>query len=84
MENAFYLSLFQQAVDKLDKRLLNQKQLQVETGIWLNSVVLRLDKQHWANNPGAKPQTGPAIFFSIWIDNSNIKEDKLFYNIHAL
>ena len=63
MDTNLYLSLFQQAVDKLDKRLLNQKQLQVETGVWLNSVVLRLHKQHWANNPDAKPQTGPAIFF---------------------
>jgi len=84
MDTTSYLSLFQQAVDKLDKTLLNQKQLQVETGIWLDAVVLRLDKQHWANNPGAKPQTGPAIFFSIWISNTDIKEHKLYYNIHAL
>jgi hypothetical protein len=84
MDTTFYLSLFQQAADKLDKRLLNQKQMQVETGVWLDSVVLRLDKQHWANNPGAKPQTGPAIFFSIWISDADIKEHKLFYNIHAL
>ena len=84
MDTTFYLSLFQQVVDKLDKRLLNQKQLQVETGVWLDSVVLRLHKQHWANNPYAKPQTGPAIFFSIWINNADIKEHKLFYNTHAL
>jgi len=63
---------------------MNQKQLQVETGVWLDSVVLRLYKQHWANNPGGKPQTGPAIFFSIWIGIADIKEHKLFYNIHAL
>src|ERR1700761_569783 len=84
MDTAFYLSLFQQAVDKLDKRLLNQKQLQVDAGVWLDSVVLRLHKQHWANNPDARPQTGAAIFFSIWINNADIKEPKLFYNIHAL
>ncbi|MES2109707.1 MAG: hypothetical protein V4577_13200 [Bacteroidota bacterium] len=84
MDTAFYLSLFQAAVDKLDKKLLNQKQLQVETGVWLDSVVLRLQKQHWANNPEARPQTGPGIFFSIWIGNADIKAQKLFYNIHAL
>jgi len=83
MDTSFYLSLFQQAADELDKKLLNQKQLQVETWVWLDSVVLRLYKQHWANNPDAKPQTGPAIFFSIWINNAD-KEHKLFYNIHAL
>lgn len=84
MDTTFYLSLFQQAVDKLDKKLLNQKQLQVETGVWLDSVVLRLQKRHWANNPDTKPQTGSAIFFSIWIGIADIKEHKLFYNIHAL
>jgi len=84
MDTTFYLSLFQQAIDKLDKSLLNQKQLQVETGVWLDAVILRIQKQHWANNPDAKPQTGPAIFFSIWIGIADIKEHKLFYNIHAL
>ncbi|AYL96398.1 hypothetical protein [Mucilaginibacter celer] len=84
MDSTFYLSLFRQAVDELDPKLLHQKQLQVETGVWLNAVVLRLHKQHWANNPDAKPQTGPAIFFSIWISNAGIEEHKLFYNIHAL
>jgi len=84
MNTTFYLSLFQQAADKLDKRILNQKQLQVDTGVWLDSVVLRIHKQHWANNPDAKPQTGSAIFFSIWIGIADIKEHKLFYNIHAL
>ena len=84
MDTTFYLSLFRQVVDKLDKRLLDQKQLQVEPGVWLDSVVLRLYKQHWANNPDAKPQTGPAIFFSIWIGIAGVKEHKLFYNIHAL
>ena len=50
----------------------------------MNSVVLKIHKQHWANNPGAKPQPGPAIFFSIWIGNDDIKNHQLFYNIHAL
>ena len=44
----FYLSIFQQAADRLDKRLLHQKQLQVETGVWLDSVILKLHKRHWA------------------------------------
>jgi len=84
MDNIFYLSLFQQVVDKLDKKILNQKQLRTETGVWLDSVVLRFYKQHWANNPNAKPQVGPAIFFSIWVGNADVKEPKVFYNIHAL
>ena len=84
MDTVFYLPIFQQAADQLDKKLMYQKQVQVATGVWYDAVVLRLYKQHWANNPEAKPQTSPAIFFSIWMGNADIKEKKLFFNIHAL
>ena len=84
MDTNVYLPLFQQAVDQLDRTQLNQKQLQAETGIWLDTVILRIQKQHWANNPDEKPQTGSAIFFSIWINDDDTREPKLFYNIHAL
>ena len=84
MDTNLYLPLFQQAVDQLDKTKLNHKQLQAETGVWLDTVILRIQKQHWANNPGEKPQTGSAIFFSIWIDDGDSSDPKLFYNIYAL
>jgi hypothetical protein len=56
----------------------------VQTGTWLESVVLKLHKKHWANMPFETPQSGSAIFFSIWMNDKTLKEDKLFYNIHAL
>jgi hypothetical protein len=84
MDEKFYLTQFQQAAAKLDKELLHKKNLEVETGVWLDSVVLKLHKRHWANNPDAKPQTGAGIFFSVWLGNDDLKSNKLCYNIHAL
>lgn len=80
----YYLDTFNKAASRLDKQLFHQKQMDVETGIWLNSVVLRLQKKHWANDPAEKPHTGAAIFMSIWLNDQAVKENKLLYNIHAL
>ena len=84
MDRDYYLDKFSKAASRLDKKLLRQKEMDVETGIWLNSVVLRLQKKHWANNPAEKPHTGAAIFMSIWLNDQALKENKLLYNIHAL
>lgn len=79
-----YLADFKEAAAKLDKTQLASRGLNVETGIWLKSVVLRLQKNSWANKPFEQPQTGPGIFFSIWLSEPAVKENKILYNIHAL
>ncbi len=86
MEIAPYLSEFEKAAEKvgLDATLLAQKGLDVEVGLWLNSVVLRMHKKTWANKPFERPQSDTAIFFSIWVNVKDVKADRLFYNIHAL
>ena len=85
MDNAFYLAKFKNAADKLDKKLLTQRQ--IESAVVLygeDCVVLKLFKKSWAN-PSQDPLTAESrIFFSIWISDSSIKEQKLLYNIHAL
>jgi hypothetical protein len=84
MELDFYLEKFKKAVDKLDKELLIEKELETETGIWLNSVVLRMQKKYWANLPFERPQSGPSIFFSIWLNEKTLTKNKILYNVHAL
>jgi hypothetical protein len=84
MDTLQYLDKFKKAVDKVDKKLLAKKQLEIDTGIWLDSVVLRLQKKHWANNPSEKPHSGSAIFFSVWLTDQSIKDNRILYNIHAL
>lgn len=84
MNFEFYLDNFEKAAKSLDKKLLEKKDIQIQTGIWLDSVVLRLQKRHWANKPDEKPHTGSAIFMGIWVDKEAAANQKLFYNIHAL
>jgi hypothetical protein len=79
-----YLQEFEKASKSIDKKLLVKNEIELQTGIWLNSVVLRLQKRRWANNPDEKPHSGSAIFMGIWQDEEAMANNKLNYNIHAL
>ena len=85
MDTLFYFEKFQKASDKIDKKLLAKKQVQNKVVLFgKDCVVLKLYKSSWAN-PFQDPVTSESrIFFSVWISNSSLKEEKLFYNIHAL
>ncbi len=85
MDTSFYLEKFQNAADKLDKRLLIKKQ--VENAVVVHGkdcVVLKLFKRSWTNQFQDPMISESRIFFSVWISGSSIKEQKLLYNIHAL
>lgn len=84
MDYKYYLDIFQKAADNLDKIKLQEKQIEVAVGEVLNSVFLKLYKKSWAN-PSQNPITADTrIFFSIWVNNSTLDKQTLFYNIHAL
>ena len=84
MDTAFYLEIFRNAADKIDQSVMNRKQLEVATGLYGDSVFLKLYKLSWAS-PSPDPLTAKSrIFFSIWMNDSAIAEQKLLYNIHAL
>lgn len=84
MHLEIYLTQFQLAADKLNKILLHKKQLEVAVGIYSDSVFLKLYKKSWAS-PAQDPVTAESrIFFSVWVNDEIIKEQKLYYNIHAL
>ena len=84
MHESYYLEIFQKAAHQLDKKSLNKKQLEIATGTVLESVCLKLYKLSWANKT-SNPLTSPSrIFFSVWVSDKSIKENKLLYNIHAL
>lgn len=84
MSIEIYLNKFENAVKAFDKKKLEKSGLEIQTGIWLNSVVIRLQKKHWANNPDEKPHSGSAIFMGIWIDQEAFSKKILKHNIHAL
>ncbi len=79
-----YLDKFQKAADRLDKGLLGKKQIEVAVGIYRDSVFLKLYKKSWTNQFQDPLLSESRIFFSIWINDSTIEEQKIFYNIHAL
>jgi hypothetical protein len=84
MDATYYLALFQKAADRLDKKVLHKKQVEVAVGNYYESIFLKLYKTSWAN-PSKDPLTVESrIFFSVWISDLGIKEKKIFYNIHAL
>lgn len=83
IETEYYLDKFQKSLDKLDKKgAFSQKELEGKVGIWLDSVVLKIQKKSWINT-SAKP-FGEGIFFSAWLNDESIGKGKLYYNIHAL
>jgi hypothetical protein len=84
MDSIYYLNKFQQAADQIDKKILNKKQIEVEVGIWLDSVALKLQKKTWTNKSQEILHSEASIFFSVWLNDATIKESKILYNIHAL
>jgi hypothetical protein len=79
-----YLSTFQKSADKLDKKLLQKKQIEVAVGEILDSVFLKLYKKSWTSSGQYPVKAESRIFFSIWVNDSILQERKIFYNIHAL
>jgi hypothetical protein len=83
MEKASYLEYFQQMAKALKSELLTH-QLEVAAVTYGDCVVLKLYRASWAN-PLQDPLTAETrIFFSVWTKAQLLKEQKLFYNIHAL
>src|SRR5476651_721849 len=74
--------IFQSALDHIDQTPFVQSNLELKVGVWLNSVVLKIQKPVW-RNPDAKPFKS-GIFFSIWVNEPIISTSKIYYNIHAL
>ncbi len=84
MQYQQYLKSFQLAAGKLNPALLRQKQIKLATGEVLESVFLKLYKLHWANAATDPLNARSRIFFSTWVNDASIAEQKLMYNIHAL
>ena len=79
-----YLNKFQKVADQLDKKLLDKKQIEVAVGVVFNSAFLKMYKRSWANQNEDLLTSPSRIFFSVWINDRTISEQKIFYNIHAL
>jgi hypothetical protein len=84
MNYEYYLEKFRKSADRIDKKMLNKKHLEMNVGVTLDSVVLKLYKTKWTNNKIDPINAKTRIFFAIWVNDKTIKRNKVFYNIHAL
>jgi len=74
-----YLSILDRIKKDASAELMKRHQLRCETGDWLDSAVLKLQKEGWADNG-----LGQGVFFSVWIGDQELKKKRFNYNIHAL
>ncbi|MFT3936574.1 MAG: hypothetical protein QM726_23315 [Chitinophagaceae bacterium] len=84
MDFDFYLNKFNDAIAALNKQQFALAGIELHAGIILNSVALKAYKISWASDQ-TKPITSTSrIFFSIWVSDASLSQNKLLYNIHAL
>ena len=84
MNYEYYLEKFRKSAERIDKKMLNEKHLEIYVGVTLDSVVLKLYKTEWTNDKTDPINAKTRIFFAIWLNDETIKRNKVFYNIHAL
>jgi hypothetical protein len=76
--------VFAEVKSRLDERPAVHDALICKQGFYMNSVVLKLQKASWTNDPMNQVQNESGIFFSIWIDEKSASRSHANYNIHAL
>ena len=84
MNYDIYLQAFQSALANIDSAKFNSQNIQLFTGIVLESVALKAYKPEWSGDPKNALTADSRIFFSVWVSDKTIKENRLYYNIHAL
>ena len=84
MEMPYYLDKFTKSADQIDRNQLSLYEMEYKVGIWLQSVALKMQKKSWLNPGPTARSFEESVFFSIWINDEAIRENKLYYNIHAL
>lgn len=83
MDYNFYQQEFQNALDQIPQKQFNDIGLKLSVQTVLESVVLKVYKPEWSSDPQSPLDASSRIFFSIWINDKIINEEKLYYNIHA-
>ncbi len=78
-----YLTIFRRVARQVRPELAAH-QLKPCAGSWLGSAALKVQKPSWteARPPSSVSEAG--IFFSVWIEPKGLKQNRVFYNIHAL
>jgi len=84
MDYKFYKEKFEKALKNIPQKQFRDVGLNVSIDEVLESIVLKIYKPEWSSDFQSPLNAKSRIFFSIWINEKEIKEGKLYYNIHAL
>lgn len=84
MDYNFYQNKFQSAISTISKKELDDLRLKVSIGSVMESLALKVYKPEWSSNPQSPLIATGRIFFSIWVNDKAIQENRIYYNIHAL
>ncbi|MCP1298916.1 hypothetical protein NK356_07055 [Chryseobacterium sp. S0630] len=84
MDYAFYLRKFHQAASEIPEEKLSKYGLKISVDTVLESVALKVCKPEWTGEPQSPLDAEGRIFFSVWVNDKTIRENKIYYNIHAL
>ena len=76
--------IFAEIKSRFDERPSVADGLICKQGFYTNSLVLKLQKASWTNDPMNQVRNQSGIFFSIWITEKSAARNQANYNIHAL
>src|SRR5262249_1648835 len=80
MKFDLYMKEFQLAATSIDKQRLDKAGIHLFTGIVMESVAIKAYKPEWSNDPENAVNATSRIFFSAWVNEKALEENKLYYN----
>ena len=84
MDYTLYLEKFHLAASEIPEETLSKYRLKLSVGTILESVALKVYKPEWSGDLLSPLDAEGRIFFSVWVNDETIRENKIYYNIHAL
>ncbi|AZA92755.1 Uncharacterised protein [Chryseobacterium nakagawai] len=84
MDYTFYTKQFHSVITEISKEKFEGLGLKVSIEVVLESVALKVYKPEWAADQKSPLDSAGRIFFSVWVNDKALQEEKLYYNIHAL
>lgn len=84
MDYDFYKRTFQEIIKDIPRKQFEDAGLELSVQEVMDSIALKIYKPEWSNDLESPLTSKSRIFFSVWVNDKTYKEEKLYYNIHAL
>jgi hypothetical protein len=79
-----YQDDFREVKRLFERQRRDEPALGCDEGFYRGCAVLTLQKRSWRNDGMRRVPDEPGIFFSVWVDAQNAKQNRANYNTHAL